>query len=66
MEYLTHETKVALTVSKVEALEAENSKLKNDLISTMDEANNIKEKDNVLGDDLKAKRKLTLGKDEQL
>ena len=54
------------TVSKVEALEAENSKLKNDLISTMDEANNIKEKDNILGDDLKAKRKLTLGKDEQL
>ena len=54
------------TVSKVEALEAENSKLKNDLISTMDEANNIKEKDNVLGDDLKAKRKLTLGKDDQL
>ena len=66
MEYLTHKTKVVLTVSKVEALEAENSKLKNDLISTMDEANNIKEKDNVLGDDLKAKRKLTLGKDEQL
>ena len=66
LEYLTHETKVASTVSKVEALEAENSKLKNDLISTMDEANNIKEKDNVLGDDLKAKRKLTLGKDEQL
>ena len=54
------------TVSKVEALEAENSKLKNDLISTMDEANNIKEKDNVLGDDLKAERQLTLEKDEQL
>ena len=47
-------------------MEAENSKLKKDLISTMDETNTIKKKVKVLGDDLKVKRQLTLEKDEQL
>ena len=32
----------------------------------MDEANTVKEKAKVLGDDLKAERQLTLEKDEQL
>ena len=41
-------------------MEAENSKLKKDLISAMDEANTIKE------DDLRVERQLTLEKDEQL
>ncbi|KAK9990592.1 hypothetical protein SO802_025577 [Lithocarpus litseifolius] len=63
-EYLTHETKIASAVSKVEALEAKNSKLKKDLIVAMDEANTIKEKAKALGDDLKAERQLTLEKDE--
>ena len=40
----------------MEALEAENSKLKKDLISAMDKANTIKEKVKVLGDDLRAER----------
>ena len=53
-------------VSKVEALEVENSKVKKDLISAMDEANTIKERVKVLGDDLRAERQLTLEKDEQL
>ena len=53
-------------MSRVEALEAENSKLKKDLISAMDEANTVKEKVKVLGDDLRAERQLTLEKDEQL
>ena len=44
----------------------ENSKLKKDLIVVMDEANTFKEKAKVLGDDLRAKRQLTLEKDEQL
>ena len=65
-EYLAHEAKIMSVVSKVEALEAKNSKLKKDLISVMDEANTIKEKAKVLGDDLKAERQLTLEKDEQL
>ena len=47
-------------------MEAENSKLKKDLIAAMDEANTVKEKVKVLGDNLKAERQLTLEKDEQL
>jgi len=65
-EYLTQEAKVASAVSKVEALEAENSKLKKDMIVAMDEANTVKEKVKVLGDNLRAERQLTLEKDEQL
>ena len=66
LEYLSHEAKVASVVSRVKALEAKNSKLKKDLISTMDKSNTVKEKVKVLGDDLKAERQLTLEKDEQL
>ena len=55
-EYLIHEAKIASTVSRVEALEAENSKLKKDLIVVMDEANIIKEKAKALRDDLRVKR----------
>ena len=65
-EYLTHEAEIALAMSKVEALEAENSKLRKDLIVVMDEANIVKEKVKALGHDLRAKRQLTLEKDEQL
>jgi len=43
-------------VSRVEALEAENSKLKKDLIAAMDEANTVKEKAKVLSDDLRVER----------
>ena len=50
----------------MEALEAENSKLKKDLIVTMDEANTLKEKVKTLSDDLKVEKQLTLEKDEQL
>ena len=53
-------------MSRLEALEAENSKLKKDLIITMDEANSVKEKVKSLGDDLRSERQLTLEKDEQL
>ena len=55
-KYLTQDAKVASAVSRVEALEAENSKLKKDLIATMDKANTVKEKIKVLGDDLRAER----------
>ena len=41
-------------------------KLRKDLISAMDEANTSKEKVKVLSDDLRAKRQLTLEKDEQV
>ena len=52
------------TRSQVVALEAKNSKLMKDLITTMDEANTCKEKAMVLSDDLRAERWLTLEKDE--
>ena len=53
-------------ISRMEALEAKNSKLKKDLIVAMDKANTSKEKAKTLSNDLKAKRQLTLEKDEQL
>ena len=52
--------------SRVETLEAKNSKLRKDLIAAMDEANTAKEKAKVLSDDLRAKWQLTLEKDKQL
>ena len=47
-------------------MEVENFKLKKDLIIAMDEANTVKEKAKVLGDDLKAEQQLILEKDKQL
>ena len=55
-EYLTHKAKIASAVSRVEALEVENSKLKKYLIVVMDKANTIKEKAKVLGDDLRVEK----------
>ena len=52
-------------MSKVETLKVENSKLEKDLIIAMDEANTLKEKIKVMGDDLRAERQLTVEKDEQ-
>ena len=66
LKYLTQKAKVASAVSGVEALEAENSKLKKDLITTIDEANIMNEKIKVMGDNLRAERQLTMEKDEQL
>ena len=65
-EYLTQEAMVASVKSKMEALEAESSKLKKDLIVAMDEANTLKEKVKTLSDNLKVEKQLTLEKDEQL
>ena len=47
-------------------MEAENSKLKKDLITVIGEANLAKEKAKTLSDDLKTERQLTLEKDGQL
>ena len=65
-EYLTQEAKVAFLTSKMEAMEAKTSTLKQNLIDSMGEANTLKEKVKALSDDLRAKRQLTLEKDEQL
>ena len=65
-EYLTQEAKVASLASRMEVLEAENSTLKKKLIKSMHKVNTLKESSKTLADDLRAKRQLTLEKDEQL
>ncbi|XP_030940939.1 uncharacterized protein LOC115965778 [Quercus lobata] len=65
-EYLTQEAKVVSLTTRMEALEKENSDLKKNLITSMDEATSLKEKVKVLDDDLRVERKLTQEKDEQL
>ena len=65
-EYFTQEAKVASLTSRMEALEAENSTLKKNLIDSMGETTDLKEKVKTLSDDLRAERQLTLEKDEQL
>ena len=57
---------MASLISKMEAMEAETSKLKQSLIESMGEVNTLKEKVKALSDDLRAERQLTLEKDEQL
>ena len=57
---------MASLTSKMEAMEAETSKLKQSLIDSMGEADTLKEKVKALSDDLRAEHQLTLEKDEQL
>ena len=63
-KYLSHEVKAVLVGSKVEALEAENAKLRRELISAMDEANIAKEKAKALVNDLRIEKKLIVEKDK--
>ena len=56
---------MASLASKMEAMEAETSKMKQSLIESMGEANTLKEKVKALSDDFRAERQLTLEKDEQ-
>ena len=63
-EYLTLEAKVEFVVSRVAALEAENSKLKKDLITIMNETNIAKEKAKTVSEDLRIEQQLTLENDE--
>ena len=65
-EYLASEAKVESARSHASSLEAENSKLRKELIATMDDANQAKEKLRTLTDELRVKRELTKEKDEQL
>ena len=62
-EYLSNEAKATSAGSQVVALEAENSKLRKDLIAAMDKANTSKEKAKILFDDLRVERQLTLEKE---
>ena len=65
-EYLASEAKVESTQSYVTTLEAENSKLKKELIVAMNDANLAKEKLKTLTEELRVGRELTKEKDEQL
>ena len=65
-EYFTQEAKVASLTSQMEALERENSELKENLIVSMDETTSLKAKVKTLDDDLRVERQLTQEKDEQL
>ena len=66
IEYLTSEEKVVMANSKVDALEAEGSTLRKELIAAMDGGNQMKEKIKALIDELKAEKLLMEQKDEQL
>ena len=65
-EYLASVAKVESAQSHASSLEAENSKLKKELIAAMNDANLAKEKLRTLTDELRVKRELTKEKDEQL
>ena len=64
--YLVSEEKVVMATSKVEALEAEASSLRKDLIVAMDENNSSKEKIKTLTEELDAEKQLVKQKDELL
>ena len=66
LEYLAQEAKVKFGRSHVMTLEADNSKLKKDLIAAMNEANLAKEKVKTLTDELRTEWQLTLEKDSHL
>ena len=65
-EYLASEAKVESVRSYVTTLEAENSKLKKELIVGMNNANLAKEKLKTLTKELRVEQELNKEKDEQL
>ena len=66
LEYLASEAKVESARSHASSLEAENSKLRKELIAAMDDANQAKEKLRTLTDELRVEWELTKEKDEQI
>ena len=66
LEYLALEAKVESARSYGTTLEAENSKLKKELIVAMNKANLVKEKLKTLTEELRVERELTMEKDKQL
>ena len=65
-EYLASEAKVESARSHASSLEAENSKLKKELIAAMNDANLAKEKLRTLTEELRVEWELTKEKDEQI
>ena len=64
LEYLASEAKVESVWSHASSVEVENSKLRKELITVMDDANQAKEKLRTLTEELKVERELTKEKDE--
>ena len=62
-EYLASEAKVESARSHESSMEADNSKLRKELIAAMDDANQAKEKLRTLTDELKVEWELTKEKD---
>ena len=58
--------KVVVANSKVESLESKSSKLRKDLIETMDQVMKAKEKVKELKDVLKVEKRLVIQKDEEV
>ena len=65
-QFLANEEKMVIATSKVEALEAEASGLRKDLIAVMDAYNASKEQVKVLAEQLEAEKLLAKQKDELL
>ena len=65
-EYLVSKAKVESARSHTSSVEAENSKLRKELITTMDDANQAKEKLRTLTEELRVERELTKEKDKQI
>ena len=65
-EYLASKAKVESARSHASFAEAENSKLRKELIAAMDDANQAKEKLRTLIDELRIERELIKEKDEQI
>ena len=63
-EYLASKAKVESARSHASSMEAENSKLRKELIAAMDDANQAKEKLRILTKELRVERELTKEKDE--
>ena len=58
-KYLASEAKVEFARSHASSVEAENSKLRKELIAAMDDANQAKEKLRTLTEELRVERELT-------
>ena len=65
-QYLTNKEKAVMATSKVEALEAEASGLRRDLIAAMDNNNTSKEKIRALSKELSVEKLLVKQRDDQL
>ncbi|XP_075671758.1 uncharacterized protein LOC142641244 [Castanea sativa] len=65
-EYQAQEAKVESSLSRIKVLEMENSRLKRELTTAMEDVHQYKDEVKKLGDDLKVEQQLVLEKDEQL